>query len=198
MKIFNRHRGMTLLEVLVWISVFTFAMMAVSSSLITFYRTNSYAIQESSAISSAQLGIDSMVSTIREAAFSSVGAYPIVSMATSSFTFYANVDSDPLIEEVQYYISGNGLYLSVIQPTGDPSVYTGTPSVSLVSDNVQNASQNVNLFTYYDANGAQITDFTKIASVRFVTVNLVTNVDPNRAPTYTTLQSSATLRNLVN
>ncbi len=192
-----RQAGVTLLETIVWISIFIAIMMAISQSVLYFYRTSNYAIQEATAISSAQRGIDSMVRTIREAAYSNVGAYPVVSMATSTFTFYANTDSDVLVEKVQYYISGTTLYLAITKPTGDPAVYTGAAATSTISDNVKNVSQSVNLFTYYDKNGAQVTDYTKIADVRFVTLNLVTDIDPNRAPTLTTLRSSAALRNLI-
>ena len=188
---------MTLIEAIVWVSIFTMMMVSIATSITYFYRTSTYAIQESGAITSAQHGMDSMVRTIREAAYSSVGAYPIVAIATSSFTFYANVDTDTQAEQVQYYISGTNLYYAVVQPSGDPAVYTATPTVSLLSDNVRNASQSVNLFTYYDQNGAQISDYTKVGSVRYVTANLVIDVDPNRAPALTTLRSSAALRNLI-
>lgn len=188
---------MTLLEALVSIAIFAVVMGAISDAVLTFYRSSNFAIEEAAAVSSAQRGVDSMVRTIREAAYSSIGGYPVVSMATSSFTFYANTDSDSAIERVHYYISGTGLYLAILDPVGDPPAYTGTENATLISDNVKNASQNVNLFTYYDVNGAQITDMTKVANVRFVSVNLVTDIDPNRAPTLTTIRSSAALRNLI-
>lgn len=191
------NRGITLLETLVWIAVFIAAMVAITSSVILFYRTSTYAIQEAHALTSTQHGLDQMVRTIREAAYSSIGAYPVVSMATSSFSFYENTDSDSLVERVHYYLSGTTLYEGILKPTGDPASYTGSETVTKVSDYIQNNSQNVTLFTYYDSTGAQITDFTKIADVRFVTLNLVADLDPNRAPTLTTLRSSATLRNLI-
>jgi Tfp pilus assembly protein PilV len=188
--------GVTFIETLVWIVLFTLIMLAITQSVLYFYRTSNYAIQEAGAVSSAQRGIDSMVRIIREAAYSNTGAYPIISMATSSFIFYANTDADSAIEKVHYYISGTNLYIGTIQPTGDPAVYTGAEAAILLSDNVKNISQNINLFTYYDQNGAQISDYTQIAGVRFVTLNLVADIDPNRAPTLITLRSSAAMRNL--
>jgi hypothetical protein len=118
-------------------------------------------------------------------------------MATSSFVFYVNIDSDSLVERVHYYLSGTSLYEGVLKPTGDPASYTGTETVTDISDYIKNNSQSVDLFTYYDANGALITDLTKIADLRFVMLNLVADIDPTRAPTLITLRSSATLRNLV-
>jgi type II secretory pathway pseudopilin PulG len=191
-------RGFTLIETLVWIAIFTASMVAITTSVIYFYRTSNYAIEEATALTSVQHGMDAMVRVIREAAYSSVGAYPVIAMASSSFTFYANTDTDSLIERVHYYLSGTNIYLGILKPTGDPASYTGTETVSLVADNIKNASSSTNLFTYYDLNGAQMTDLTKIANLRFVTINIVADIDPNRAPTDTQLRSSATLRNLTN
>lgn len=190
-------RGVTLLETMVWIAIFTATMLAVSSSVLYFYRTSNYAIQEATAVTSAQRGVDSMVRTIREAAFSSIGAYPIIAMATSSFTFYANTDTDSGIEQVRLYISGNTVMEGIIQPTGDPAVYTGAEVATQLADNVKNNEQGVTMFTYYDQTGAQITNLSQIASLRFVTIDLVTDIDPNRTPTITTIRSSTALRNLV-
>lgn len=187
---------MTLIETMVWIAIFVATMLALSSSILYFYRTSSYAIQEATAVTSAQRGVDSMVRTVRETAYSSIGAYPIIAMATSSFTFYANVDTDAGVEQVRYFISGTNLMRGVVEPSGDPAVYTGGETTNVVTDNVKNSEQGTNLFDYYDQNGAQITDFTQIASVRFVTVSIVTDIDPNRTPTLTTLRSSTALRNL--
>ncbi|MEK7093268.1 MAG: type II secretion system protein [Patescibacteria group bacterium] len=197
MKTHMNARGVTLIETLVWIVLFTFVMLAIMQSVLYFYRTNNYVIQESTAVSSVQRGIDSMVRVIRESAYSDTGAYPVVSIATSSVTFYANTDTDTSVEKVRYYISGTTLYLGVVNPTGDPAVYTGAEATTTISDNIKNISQSVNLFTYYDQNGALISDYTKVGDVRFVTLNLVADIDPNRAPTLITLRSSAALRNLI-
>jgi type II secretory pathway pseudopilin PulG len=193
-----RNRGFTLIETVVWIAIFTASMVAITTSVIYFYRTSNYAIEEATALTSVQHGMDAMVRVIREAAYSSVGAYPVISMASSSFTFYANTDTDSLVERVHYYLSGTNIYLGVLKPTGDPASYTGTETVSLVASDIKNASSSTDLFTYYDLNGAQMSDLTKIADLRFVTINITADIDPNRAPTNTQLRSSATLRNLTN
>lgn len=188
---------MTILETVVWIALFAMAMLAITSMALYFYRTSRYAIQESQAVSSAQSGIDDLVSDLREATYASNGAYPLVSIAPNDIVFYANVDTDQQIERVHYYVQGTTLYRGVLDPSGDPSVYTGTETVSVISQYVHNLDQNTSVFTYFDTSGNQIADYTKFGSARFVTVNLVVDVDTNRIPTMTTLRSSAALRNLV-
>src|SRR3989344_4377687 len=197
MKRYANNRGATFIETLVWIVLFTLVMLAITQSVLYFYRTSGYVMQEATAVSSVQRGIDAMVRVIRESAYSDIGAYPVVSMATSSLIVYANTDTDAAVEKERYYISGTTLYLGVVNPTGDPAVYTGAEATTTLSDNIKNISQNVNLFTYYDQNGTHLSDFTKVGDVRFVTLNLVADIDPNRAPALITLRSSAALRNLI-
>lgn len=189
-------RGMSTLEVLISISVFTFAMLAIVSSVQYFYRTNTYAISQSSAVTSAQRGIESAIRALREAAYASNGAYPIVDLDPYEITFYADIDADPFIERVRYYTQGTSLYRDVTDPSGDPPTYGAPQTTSLISETVRNIDQGVTLFEYYDTNGDLMTDYDQLADVRFVTMNIVVNVDPNRLPNQFTLRSTAALRNL--
>ncbi|MDB5238332.1 MAG: hypothetical protein JWM46_602 [Candidatus Kaiserbacteria bacterium] len=197
MKQLSRTRGFTLLETVVWVGMFTMVMVAIVTTLIFFYRTSNYTIQEASAVASAQHGMDLMVRTMREAAYSSSGAYPIVSIAPDDIVFYADVDSDSAIERVHYYLSGTNVFQGILDPSGDPPVYTGSETASAISDYVRNTSQGTVTFLYYDSGGALISDYSKIGSVRFITVNVGVDVDTNRSPTPIYLRSSAALRNIV-
>jgi len=191
-----------MIEMLVYITVFIFVMLALVMSVRYFYRTSNYSIQQAQATASAQRGIDKVMRVVREAAYASNGSYPIISFGPNDFKFYADIDTDSFVEKVHYYVasttaSSASLIEGAIQPSGDPPVYTGAEATSTLSNYVHNLDQGVATFTYYDQNGAQITDYTKVASVRFVTINMVVDVDPNRTPTILTLRSSAALRNLV-
>ncbi len=187
---------MTLLEVVVWISVLSLVLLAVTTSLLYFYRVNKYAIEQSGAVISSQRGMENVIRTIREAAYSSQGAFPVVSIAANDFVFYADTDSDPLIEKAHYYVSGTNFKRGITEATGDPPVYTGGEATSTVADYVRNLEQSIKTFRYYDVAGAEIIDYSKWADVRFVQVSLAVNVDPNKLPNQTVLSSSAALRNL--
>jgi len=190
------RRGITLLETMVSITVFTLAILAIISSVRYFYRTNTYAIEQASAVTSAQKGVESMVKTIREAAYASNGAYPIVSMAANDLTFYADIDEDPYVERVRYYVSGMSLFRDVTNPAGDPPTYGAVETTSLVSETVRNLEQGVALFEYHDMNGGLISNYARVADMRYVVMNIVVNVDPNRLPNQLILRSTAALRNL--
>lgn len=190
------ERGMTLVETVVWVAVTLSALLAIVTSVQYFYRTNNYAVEQAAAVSSAQRGIENMVKTMREASYSSNGAYPVIAMSTSSIAFYADIDTDPFIEQVRYFIDGNSLKRGVIDPSGDPPVYTNPETFSSVSDYVRNVEQGVTIFRYYDLNGTLMTDFGDIAEVRFIETTVVVNINPFRLPNQFTLRSTAALRNL--
>lgn len=190
------QKGMTLLEAVVWVAVTTMAMLAILNSVQYFYRTNTYAVEQSAAVSSAQRGIESMIKTMREASYSSNGAYPIIAMSTSSVSFYADIDDDPFIERLRFFISEGSLMRGVIDPSGDPPVYTNPETISSLSDYVRNFEQNVATFRYYDLNGTLMTDLTDVAAVRFIETTVVVNINPLRMPNQFTLRSTAALRNL--
>lgn len=187
---------MTLIEALVWISILTGVLLALTTSLLYFYRVNKYAIEQSGAVTSAQGGIDKLVRVIREASYSSQGAFPIVSIDANDFVFYADVDTDLLIERIHFYIEGTALTQGVTDATGDPPAYASAETPSTLAEYVHNLDQGITTFRYYDGNGAEITDYAQRANVRFVQVNVTVNVDPNRLPNQLTLSSSAALRNL--
>ena len=192
----RRSHGFSTLETLMWIGMFVLTMGAIMSSILYFYRVNTVTINQASSIASAQRGVDTMVRTIREAAFASDGAYPVISLADNQFAFYADVDADEFIEKVRYYLSGTTIVEGIVNPSGDPPVYTGTEATSVISDYVRNTAENLVMFTYFDEDGAQVTNYANIADVRFVTVNIVVDVDTNKLPNPFFLRSSAAMRNL--
>ncbi len=193
----NLERGITLLEVFVWVSVFTVVLGAIVVSIIYFYRVNSYTLGQATAVFSGQRGLDEMMGVIREAAYASDGAYPIISMADDQFSFYADIDADPQIEKLRYFMQGTTLVEGVTQASGDPPAYTGAEATSTVAQYIRNVEQATSTFKYYDKDGALMSDLSKIGDVRFVTVNLIVDVDTEKLPDELTLRSSAGMRNLV-
>lgn len=189
---------MTLIEAMVWITILVFAMGAITSTILYFYRTNAYSLEQATAVTSAQRGLEQVVRVVREAAFSSQGAFPIVSVSAHNFVFYADVDDDPLIERVHYYLSGTSLMRGVLNPSGNPPDYVGAETIEEVADYVRNLAQGITTFRYYDALGAEIaSSTTAYTNVRFVKVTLSVNVDTATLPDPLTLNSSAALRNLI-
>jgi len=191
-------RGLTLVETVVVIALTAFVLLALASLIQYFYKTNAYTLQQSQAVSSARTSILHAMSDLREASYGADGSYPILAAATSSVTFFADIDNSGTVEKVRYYLSGTTLYRGSTVPVGTPPSYVGVPEVAtLVVNNIRNDAA-TSLFTYFDANGNQLASPINIASVASVRTTVLTDVDPNRAPMIYTLSGSATLRNIHN
>lgn len=168
------QKGFSLIETLVVITILIFVLGALVSSIRFFYRSNTHALEQSFAINSARIGIERMVKDIREAAFSDEGAYPVISMATSSFSFYSDVDGDIFVEKIRYFLDGTDLNRGVTNSSGDPLTYDENNEViSLISDNVRNNTEEVTLFLYFDTSGNPITDTASTTDLRFATSKLL-------------------------
>ncbi len=195
----NTKNGFTIIEVLVVLAIFVVILGALVGSLRYFYRSNTTAIEQSFAVQSARRGIENIATDIREATYSDEGSYPVISMATSSFSFYSDIDSDIFIEKVRYFLDGTDVKRGVIDSSGDPRTYDDNNEVvSIISENVRNASESTDIFTYYDTNGSVITSTASTTNVRFVDINIIVNTTPARGLNNFTLNTSATLRNVRN
>ncbi len=189
-------RGLTFLEMLITVGIVSLIMVAIVNSVLFFYRANNTSLEQSYQIDSARRGIESLVRDLREARHGDDGAYPVASIATSSITFYTDVGNDQNVERVTYTLVGTTLYRSMLVSSGSPPTYQGTPATSTVSVYVRNIEEGVPVFRYYDEEGGEITNVLEVGAVRFVSVSVVVNVLPTRAPEEFTLRTSATLRNL--
>lgn len=191
------NHGYTVVEMLVVIGIFTISMLTATASIVYFYRSNNYTVEQATAITSGRRGIEFFVRDVRETTYAENGAYPIVEMGTSTMTFYSDVDSQSDIEQVRYFLDQGFLKKGIAKATGTPLSYaSSTEAVELVSDYVRNLEKGVNMFTYKNASGTPITIATSTQELRTVDITLIVNVNPNRLPEEFTLRGTASLRNL--
>jgi len=100
----SNKNGFTLIEVLVTMSVFVIAMGAITSFVITSYRTQSYILQQSLAINEARKGVEVMVKELREAKMGDDGSYIIEKAEDYEIIFYSDIDKDGETEKIRYFI----------------------------------------------------------------------------------------------
>lgn len=194
-----KSSGLTFIEMLVYISIFVIIIFAVTSSILSFYKYNAYGFEQLQAVDSARRGIEPAINDIREATYSDEGAYPIVSVATSSLSFYSDVDSDNNIEKVRLFfdVGTNTFKKGLTESAGDPLTYDNQPeTLFTLAENVRNVKQGVDIFKYYDNTGAEIIDLSNVFDVTFITMSVVVNINPARSPNDFILRASAALRNL--
>lgn len=192
----SRIHGFTLVEVIVVVAITGVIMIAITQSVLSFYKANRVSLEESYQIRSAQKGLDALVRDLREATYGDDGAYPLATMGSSTLVFYSDVDHTSPIEKITYVLSGTSLTRRITSSSGTPPAYTGSGVVSTVSDYVRNTEDNVAMFRYYDASGNEVTNSSHIRDVISVSVTLVVDITPAHAPGEFTLKSSASFRNL--
>ncbi len=191
-------KAFTLAETVVVVAILGAAGVALSGMIAFFYKSNAYLLEQTSAVDSASRGLSIAHKDIREASYGEDGAYPIAVAATSTITLFSDVDGDGPVEKVRFYIQNGTLYRAVTNAAGNPPSYSGQPeSLYTIATSVMNASTSP-LFRYYSAAGTELTGTIDIAAVRSIRIQLLTDLNPQRAPNVVLLERSATLRNLRN
>lgn len=190
------NSGMTLVETVVVLALFSVLSIAIMTVVSSFYRYNAYTVAQAYQVDNARRGVELLVRDLREMTYSDSGAFPLVERATSSVKFYSDIDRDNSVELVEYELVDQTLFKYIYEASGVPAVYPSEPSrTETLSEHVHNDLESVVMFTYYDNQGAVLLG-TGVSEVRHVDVALVVNVDPIREPGKYHLRSSASLRNL--
>lgn len=193
----NSERGMTLAELLVTIALVSVISIALMDMVQSFYKDNAYLVEETSALASARGGVNAAVKAMREASYGDDGSYPIVSVGTSTITFFADTDQDAAVEKIHVYLLNGVLYQTVTHSAGTPPTYpAAAAATTTIATDVRNTAASP-LFTYFDSSGAQLSaTSTNVSAISSVQVQLLVDLNPNRAPNVYLLSQSVTLRNL--
>lgn len=198
MKFLNSQRGLTYVEMVIVVSIYTIMLLAVSNAISSFYKYNAYSFAQANQVAEARRGITRLVRDIREMTYGDDGAYPLLIMEEHRVGFYSDIDRDNSVEYVEFNLSSTTLEKNIYNATGSPPTYS-TSTVAethILSTYVQNLLQATSTFVYYDVNGNEATATSTVTDIRYVEVRLVVNVDPIRDPGEFMLRSSAALRNL--
>lgn len=196
----NTKAGFTLVEIVVYLAVFGVLIGSVTIFARDIFFYNSVTQSDLTAQLEGRRVVRALISELRESSPSSLGAYPIASVATSTITFFSNIDSDSLKEQVRYYLSNRRLYRGIIKPTGNPLVYN--PASEVIDIEVTDVinSTSTPIFQYYDTNyggsGAALSSPINIPSVRLIKVNVIIDKDSNRSPIPISITSQVSIRNI--
>ncbi len=141
-----------------------------------------------------------IVTELRKAGPSALGAYPVAIASSTGITFYSDVTNDGVRDKVRYFVSGNTVRRGVISPTGSPFTYVDANEklTTIISGFV--SSSTAPLFQYftssYAGTSSAMTIPIDIPSLRLVKVTVIIDKDPIRAPSIIVVTSQVSLRNL--
>jgi type II secretory pathway pseudopilin PulG len=187
--------GITLVELLVALSVFVVASIIIWSFINNSYRLQNFTFEQSSAITEARRGIETMVKELREALPGDNGSYPIELANPQELIFYADFDRDNAIEKVHYWLDGNDFKKGVIEASGNPLTYNpANEEIKTISRYVRNGTSTI--FTYRNSEYTELTTPADPNDITLVNAFLTINVYEERAPFSYELESDVTLRNL--
>ncbi|MBP9816972.1 MAG: hypothetical protein KBD05_03000 [Candidatus Pacebacteria bacterium] len=185
------------METLVVIAVVGTAGIALTTALVDFYRQNTYIFESSTSLENSRRALITSIGNLREATYGEDGGYLILSAATSTVTFHADIDADGPVEKIRFYLNNGTFYRGVTNSAGNPPSYSGQPeTTATVIAYVRNATSTP-IFSYYDSSGVELTAPVDVSAISQVTVRVDTDLNPQRAPEIFTLTGRATLRNLL-
>jgi len=193
-------KGMTLVEMLVAIAIFTVIMIAVSAFEVNVFSYRKIASDSYTTVQDAQTILKTMTKEIRIMSPGGDGSYALQSAATNTLMFFADVNGDGNKELVRYSYIGTSIYRAVTSPSGSPPVYLNSnTSTSTVIVNVRN-STSTPIFEYYDGNydgnESPLAQPVSMTSVRLIKLNVTLDVDIKQSPMPRTYSTQVTLRNL--
>jgi len=196
----KNQKGFTLTEFLVATAILvliSFGIATLGRNIFFLNRTTYGSLQAQLA---ARAALRQFGQEVRESSPSSLGAYPLVEAATSSFTFYSDIDSDGDKDKVRYFISGKDFKKGTINPSGTPLTYNGAQEkFSIIAQNVVN-STSTPIFDYfstaYTGTGTPMVQPISISNVRLIKMTLHINSDTIRNPEDFVLATQVTPRNI--
>lgn len=194
----KENLGFTLVEILVVASIAVIMAVALTSFQRNLVIWNTFFANSLTGQDEVRRAFKTMTAELRSMAPASTGAYPLVVAATSSVTFYADVDNDGLYERIRYYTSGTTLKRGSIKPTGNPLGYTGAETTSELIHSLANGTSSI--FSYYNSSyegtTAPLAAPVDISAVRLVKIDAAVDVDSRRAPVPLLFTTQVSLRNL--
>jgi prepilin-type N-terminal cleavage/methylation domain-containing protein len=197
----KKRKGMTLVEVILSISIFTMVMGGFTGLFMRLWDRHKYAVELNQSVILVSQGLGKMENYIRGARQSDSGAYTIVSASDNDLVIYSDYDNDGVTERLHFYKNGLNVLMGVREPSGTmPKTYAnGDAQVITLATSIINPGSHP-IFTYYDANYPTGTDPlstpASVSKVRLVRIYLQVNINPYHAPDNVELQSIVNIRNI--
>ena len=194
------NSGFTLVELLISVSILALLTVTISTFQKDIFSLG-FSLQGSlNAQIDARHVVKLMVTEIREATQSALGAYPIAIASSTSITFYSDIDNNGTKDKIRYFVSGSTVKQGVVAPSGSPLTYNDANEKLTTVINSFVSSSTQPLFQYcpetYSGTGSPLSDPIDISTVRLVKITVIIDKDPNKSPAPIIVTSQVSIRNL--
>lgn len=194
----NLQSGLTLVEMVVVIGIYTILTGMIFTAAQALYQTNNYSAAQANEIDNARRGMNRFIRDVREMTYAEDGTFPVSQMEDNLVGFYSDIDKDDTVEYVEYELIDTVLYKRTYNAVGTPPTYdfTTPDETVILSEYVQNIDQATSTFFYYDTNNAPLSGSSLLTDVRYFRAQIIVNIDPIRSPGEFMLRGSVAPRNL--
>lgn len=205
-KKFKNKKGMSLVEMIVAIGIFSLGITGFSVLFVNSWKSHSYIYETGQDSFIASRAVNLVVSDLRRIKQAENGDYPIQSASDFDLTVYVDIDNDNQAEKVHYFLDqdSNLLRMGISQPSSSnpPQYSSGDDSITTIASHIVNNSSTP-VFSYFGSNyfsdsipfGVPVST-NDINNIRLVKVKLLVDIRPYHSPDHITIESFAQLRNL--
>lgn len=203
------HKGITLVETIVTIGIFSVVMLGASTFFVRMWSTHKFTIEVGIASFVANRGVEEASENIRKSRQSENGSFPIVRADDHDFEFYSDYDNDGVIERLHYFVQDQKFQLGVT----DPDFSGVTPFYPVGDQDMRDAAEYVvneqegnatfeyygedgKIFSYSDSNDTVLATPATPSDIKMVKILLFVNPDPIQKPNNVRIQSFVVIRNL--
>jgi type II secretory pathway pseudopilin PulG len=198
-------KGMTLIDMIIAIGIFSMGMIGFTILFVRVWKSNSFIMEEGQATMMASRTIQQLVESLRKIKQADNGEFAIKSGNDFNFTVYLDDDNDGITERVHYFLVGESFKKGVTKPNaGTPPTYpSGDQVITIMANYVTNTAAQP-IFYYYNKdypgdivnNPLNISPTLPIDKVKLVRIKLWINIKPLTAPDNVNFESFVDLRNL--
>lgn len=198
MKKEHKKKGMTIVEMLVAIAIFTMGIAGFTMLFSKTWKSYSFALEEGESSSMGSNAIQKITKELRKIRYGADNVVgPIAAGSDDSLTVYLNDDADTNIERVHYFLDNQQLKKGVTDPTGT-TYPTNDQVVTVMANYVMNTNAQP-VFQYYPKNdfvNPMDTTSLDIPNVRLIRVHLWINIKPLTAPENVNFETFVYPRNI--
>jgi prepilin-type N-terminal cleavage/methylation domain-containing protein len=194
-------KGMSLIEMIVAISIFTIGIIGFTLLFSSSWKSNSFIMEEGMASMQATQSVRAISAQLRDIRQSDTGEYLLKTATENELVVYREEDGDGKIERVRYFLddSNKTFKKGVAEASGTPLTYPSNYSadtITTIAMYVVNTDNSEPLFKYYNNANNQLSSPATPTSVRIIELNLWINIKPLTAPDNVRIGTSVEIRNL--